>query len=39
MMNLPTLTEGQSSDSCLEAGWNCSIDPLTEKCTECGGQK
>ncbi|GAB3863549.1 hypothetical protein GCM10028801_31440 [Nocardioides maradonensis] len=33
---LPYLTRGESSESCLDMGWNCSIDPETGRCTECG---
>lgn len=33
---LPYLTRGESSDSCLDAELNCSIDPTTGECTECG---
>lgn len=33
--DLPYITGADSSDQCLDAGLNCSIDPLTGRCTEC----
>lgn len=33
---LPYPTRGESSEQCLDAGLNCSIDPATGRCTECG---
>lgn len=36
---LPYLTRGESSKECLDKGWNCSIDPLTNRCTECGKEE
>lgn len=32
---LPHLTDGQSSQACLDAGLVCSIDTATGRCTEC----
>lgn len=30
------ITGGDSSKSCLDAGWNCYIDPTTGACADCG---
>jgi hypothetical protein len=35
----PYITNGASSEGCLNAGLVCSIDPMTGKCTECGQEE
>lgn len=35
-VTLPRITRGESSQECLDAGLNCSIDPASGACTECG---
>lgn len=35
---LPHLADTDSSE-CLDNGLVCSVDPLTGRCTECGGRE